>query len=130
MKGITAVIAMILLLLITIAVVGAAFTFFSGITSTASSAAQNQTSEQVSTISKQVRIDAHNTTSISIRSTGTGTMAGSEIAVFVDGAPRTCSPVLGTLVPGSLQTCNFSPACVNGQRIRVTAPGNNAEVLC
>lgn len=130
MKGISAVIAVILLLLITIAVVGAASGFFGRITSIAGQSAENQTSEQITRLSKQVTIDSSNSTSASIRNSGTSTLSAGEIALYVNGAPRTCSPALSSLSPGAVQTCNFSPPCTQGQRIRVTTPGGSAEVNC
>ena len=130
MKGISAVIAVILLLLITISVVGFAFLFFSRITTTAGQAAENQTQQQLIQFSKQVNIDASNTTSVTIRSIGTGTIAGGEIQVYVDGSPRTCVPALPNIPPGNVQTCDFTPACPNGQKIRVVSPANSVEVNC
>lgn len=129
MKAISTLIAVILLLLITISVIGLSAVFFSRITSTASQAAQNETSEQLARLSKQVNIDAYNSTSVTIRSTGTGTIAASEIQVYVAGSPRTCSPALTAIAPGSIQTCNFSPPCA-GQALRVTAPASSIEVNC
>ena len=130
MKGISAVIAVILLLLITISVVGFAFLFFSRITTTAGQAAENQTQQQLIHFSKQIGRDASSITSVTIRSIGTGAISGTEIQVYVDGSPRACVPALSSMPPGSVQTCNFSPGCSAGQKIRVTSPANSIDTNC
>ena len=133
MKGISAIIAVILLLLITIAVVGFAFVFFSRITSTAGSAAENQTQQQLIQFSKQLNIDTFNSTSVVVRNTGTGNMDTSEIAVYVDGAPKTCvwSGGGSTMPPSSVRTCLLAPGVCNpGSKFRVTGPSNSVDQAC
>ena len=133
MKGIEAIIAVILLLLITIAVVGFAFVFFSRITSTAGAAAENQTSQQLIKSSKQINIDTFNSTGVSIRNTGTGTMDTTEIAVYIDGVARTCTwSGAGTaMAPGTVRTCLLTPGtCPPGSKFRVTSPSNSVDQSC
>src|SRR3989344_2865569 len=135
MKGIEAIIAVILLLLITISVVGFAFLFFSRIT-TAGQAAENQTTEQLIQFSKQIGIDAYNGSQVTIRNTGTSTIGATEISIYVNGAPRVCNPAMSNLVAGSVQTCDYvrgvgaSAACGGGQKLRVTSPANSLDVNC
>lgn len=130
MKGISVVIASILMILITIGVIGFVYIFFSRITSTAGSAAQNQSEEQIAQFSKQILIDALNSTSVTIRNTGTSSIAPSEISVYADGSPRSCNPAISAIAPRSTQTCNFSPPCTTGQKIKVSSPTNSMEESC
>lgn len=132
MKGIEAIIAVILLLLITISVVGFAFIFLSRITTSSSAAAQNQTTEQLNKFAKQVNIESSTTTAVWIKNVGTGTMNGAtEINVYINGGSRTCSPALGTMPPGNVSKCVWSgAACAAGDIIKVTSPSNSAQVNC
>jgi|SRR3989338_581801 len=130
MKGIEAIIAVILLLLITIAVVGFAFIFFSRITSSAGAAAENQTAAQTAQFSKRVSVDNFNATLVAIRNSGSAAVGPSEIQIYVNGAPRTCTPALTVITPGSVQVCNFVPACNPGSTLRLTAPGSSIDTNC
>ena len=132
MKGIEAIIAVILLLLITISVVGFAFVFFSRITATSGAAAENQTQQQIIQFSKQVGIDSYSSTSVAIRNVGTGTIGGGEVAVYITGAPVTCSPALGSIAPSTVQTCTFGggATCPAGSKVRVSGPANSVDQGC
>ena len=92
-------------------------------------AIQNQTSQQVSRISKQIFIENINSTSVSIRNIGTASISTGEIQVYVDGAPRACSRDLSEIPPGTVGTCDFG-FCTTGQKIRVSSPSNSVEAYC
>ena len=130
MKGISAVIATILLLLITISIIGFAFVFFGRVTTTTTQSVENQTNQQLIQFSKQINVDNFNLTSVTIRATGTGTIGSSELQIYVDGSPRTCSPALTSITPGTVQTCNFSPGCSSGSKLRVVSPANSIDINC
>ena len=133
-KGITPVIAVILLLLITIAMVGFAFIWFSRVLTTATNATQAQLENQLSAQAKKISIDNVNPSAsprvVSIRNIGTQTISTSEIALYIGGAPTAIS-CPSSLAPGTATACTWATtACNTGTRVKVTAPGNFDEVLC
>ena len=132
MKGIEAIIAVILLLLITISVVGFAFLFFSRITTSTSAASENQTTEQINKFAKQVGIESSSNTTVWVKNVGSATMNGvTELNLYINGAPRTCSPALGVMTPGNVSKCVWSgAACVSGDIIKITSPSNSVQVNC
>jgi flagellin-like protein len=138
MKGISPVIATILLLLITVAIVGIAFSFFSRTTSTTTATVEQQMNQQENQMAKLVVIDAYNATSVTIRSlsTGTVTIGTTELNVYVNGTLRSCNPPLAAFVPQTttaVQTCNFGSApisCTSTTTLIVAAPGNQDQKTC
>lgn len=136
-KGITPIIAIILLLLITISMVGFAFVWFSRVASISAERTENLTAEQASTAGKTIRIDNAAGTSFTIRNTGIAPLNLSrELALFVDDATRTisgatCSTGNNFLNAGDFRTCSFTGgSCGSGQKFKVTAPGNTDVVTC
>lgn len=71
MKGISAVIAVILLLLITIAISGFAFIFFARTSQTAQNATERQMENQVGQLSTRINIEGVNQNQVYIRNRGT-----------------------------------------------------------
>ncbi len=135
MKGITPVIAVILLLLITIAMVGFAFVWFGRIAGAATNATQQQLESQLSQQAKRVSIDNLNAaqSNVTFRNTGTATIAGSEISVYAGGTLVTCiwSPPSAVVAPGATMSCDWSgSACTANTLVRVTAPGGADESTC
>ncbi len=134
MKGITPVVAVILLLLITISMVGFSFVWFSRISEIATNQTQSQMQAQLDQQAQKVRIDSATTTTASIRNVGSRSIALAQIAVFIDGGSRTCtwSPATDPLAVGSTATCTWSGAvCASGSStIKASAPGNSDSVKC
>ncbi len=135
MKGITPVIAIILVLLITISMVGFSFVWFSRISELAADQTQSQLQAQLDTQAQKIKIDATTTATVSIRNSGSKSIALSKISVFIDGGARTCTtwdPATDPLAEGSTTTCTFSgAACTAGTSvIKVVAPGNTDSVKC
>src|SRR3989344_7559884 len=85
MKGITPVIAIILLLLITISMVGFAFVWFQRVAQTATDSADNALDTQLSQQNQKVRIDSTSGTTIYLRSTGSQSLPASSVALYVNG---------------------------------------------
>lgn len=143
MKGITPVIATILLLLITISMVGFAFVWFSRVTTTAGTQIENQTLNQVNQAAKVIRIEALKTTApatVSVRNSGTAVFPVSEISVFIDGAPvltATCATApegtawTGDISPNVVRTCRLyaaaGTACPANSVVVVTSPGGTED---
>jgi len=135
-KGITPVIAVILLLLITIAMVGFAFIWFGRVLTISTNATQAQLESQLSAQAKKISIDNINSAlnTITIRNIGSQSVAGTELALYVNSTVASgCTWNPSSLPPGTTSTCNWStpaPPCAAGTRVKVTAPGNFDEVLC
>ena len=129
MKGISAVIATILLLLIVVAIVGFAFGFFQRIFSTTAAAVENQTESTLSQIGQSVRIDAVAGTAVTVRNVGSVTIQGSTLAFYVNGVARTC-PIAGSVAPGAVASCTLSASCGTGSTLRVTTLGGEDSRSC
>lgn len=133
MKGITPVIAVILLLLITVAMVGFAFVWFNRITATASNATQQQLESQLQAQAKRISIDNINSAgaAVTIRNIGSQTVLATDMQIYVSGAAATCSPAMSNIAPGAVTTCDWSAGvCAANVVVRVTAPGNFDESNC
>jgi len=128
MKGITPVIAVILLLLITVAMVGFAFVWFGRVTEQA----QNATEQELQNTIRQaqrVSIDSYGVNQATIRAIGGQNVPVSSISVTLNGTAVNCG-WSGTIASGSFQTCNLAGGCTPSTVLKVTAPGNSDEVTC
>lgn len=134
MKGITPVIAIILLLLITISMVGFAFVWFTRVSELATQQTQAQLEEQLTQQAQKIRIDAVTSTTVTVRNSGSQIIPTSRLTFFVAGEVRTCIPALSAnLAIGATVTCTWSgPSCSEGAKkpIKVTAPGGSDSVNC
>lgn len=130
MKGITPVVAVILLLLITIAVIGFAFGYFSTIMQTTGEAAQEQAEATTDRLSKSVLIDSVADTNLYIRNVGTKNInVTSEISVYKDGTSEACSFAnQAYLTPNEVRVCTLADC--TGSRIKVVAPAGPVEANC
>ena len=138
MKGITPVIAVILLLLITVSLVAFAFTWFTRIATTAATGIENQTSKLLAT--KSVRIENAKvsgviptaTTRIDLRNTGDVIINSGELAFYIeDGRVVGSLGCPASIAPGSVVTCS-PPAvqCNATQSLRVSLPGGGDISTC
>jgi flagellin-like protein len=134
MKGITPVIAVILLLLITLSMTGFAFIFFTRIASTATNATESQLRTDLDRQAKKIVIDNVDATNaiVYVRNTGTQMIRATELAIYINGAKGTCTGTVFTDVsPGQTTSCDFSAgSCASGAIIKITAPGNFDELDC
>jgi flagellin-like protein len=129
MKGITPVIAIVLLLLITISMIGFAFVWFGRVTSIVTNQTEEQLTGQTQQLAKTVRIEAVTSSQVTVRNTGTSTIAAGELKAFINGAADGgCDAV--TVAPGGVQTCTLVGVCNAGNVMKVTAPGNSDAVNC
>ncbi len=137
MKGITPVIAIILLLLITISMVGFAFVWFQRVAQTATEGTESQLQEQLSQQGQKVRIDNIDDTNnaVSLFHSGTVTSDTSKVSVFINDARVTCAwSASGSWAPGTSKDCTvaagFSCSGTGATRIKATAPGNQDATSC
>lgn len=132
MKGITPVIAIILLLMITIALAGFAFVWFGRVgqqvtNQTAEQLAEQQRKQATSAIIDN--IDAANGI-VTIRNSGTVTINTNELGIYVDGTPIQCTGLGATIAPGATATCTNTtviPGCVS---VRITTVGTGDQRSC
>ena len=137
-KGITPVIAIILLLLITISMVGFAFVWFSRVAQTATEQTERQLENDLSRQGKKVAIDNLQLStgilegSVSIRNIGTSNIAAGDIRLYVNSAVQTgCDSLV--LAAGAVGSCSIDVNTCNsdsGNTLRVTSPGNQDQVTC
>ena len=136
MKGITPVVAIILLLLITIAVVGFAFGYFSTIMTTTGEAAGQQAEETTARLQKVVSIDniyddAVNA-DVTVRNVGSQAILVGEIAFYADDVPVTTLTWIGSppsIAAGQTETATLTgmTGCIS---IRVVGPSNSDVKEC
>ncbi len=114
-KGITPVIAIILLLLITISMVGFAFVFFGRVTSTSGAQIENATQQLVQQAGARFAIEGYDKNHIYIRNTGNVPITS--LAFYVE---NTLVPNAGpaSLAPGALGTYNLD----DGQLAQLSEP--------
>lgn len=131
MKGITPVIAVILLLLVTISMIAFAFVWFGRVSTTAMNAVENSSNQMYNTAGKIITIDniESATSKVTVRNIGTLTIAGSELVVYKSNALVTCS--FSSIAPGQSGMCQIAGggSCA-GLTIKVTAPGNFDQTTC
>jgi flagellin-like protein len=137
MKGITPVIAVILLLLITIAMVGFAFVFFTRIANTAANATQQQLGSELDRQGKTINIENidASTSTVTLRNIGTRTILASDIKIYTNGASNN-SYSCSSISPGSTADCTrtangaIEDVCPASTTFRVVAPGNEDSRVC
>ncbi|MEK6888358.1 MAG: fibrinogen-like YCDxxxxGGGW domain-containing protein [Candidatus Aenigmatarchaeota archaeon] len=100
-KGITPVIAIILLLLITISMVGFGFVFFQRTAQTATQAGDQQLTQQINQIGSQPRIESAAGNKVVIRNMGSAQLTTSNIIFFADNTIKQFSGP-ASLAPGSV----------------------------
>ncbi len=157
MKGITPVIAIILLLLITISMVGFAFVWFTRVSELATQQTQEQLQKDLERQSQKIRIDvispgvdASNPMKVVIRNTGSAAIPLKSIVGFKNDVNVDCMTAstddpadtkfstaadIVKLNIGSLITCKdgrgaTAEKCTTGNKIKITAPGNSDIVAC
>jgi len=140
MKGITPVIAIILLLLITVAMVGFAMVWFQRFVATAGQQTQENLQAQLDQQSKLVSIENIDNSGaesiVSVKNKGTKNLLVSELAFFVDSSrvsAEGCSDAgtpVDIIVPGATVECALNTFCGTDSRLKVTAPGNPDESIC
>ena len=132
MKGITPVIAIILLLLITISMVGFAFVWFQRVAQTATSSSDTALQTQLNQQAQTAKIDSAGGTTVTIRNTGSQSIAAGAVTVFVNGTLQTSGNCpTATLAAGSSNTCtSLVQVCSGTSVVKITTPGNVDQILC
>lgn len=135
MKGITPVIAIILLLLITISMVGFAFIWFQRVAQTATAGSETQLTGQLNKQGQTASIDNVDDTNnnVTIRHSGTVAMDTANVAVFVNNVGSTCAwNVPGSWAAGAFKACTVTGgfACTGTTQVKIVAPGSTDSTTC
>lgn len=147
MKGVSAVIATILLLLIVIAIVGFAFGFFQRFFGIATSQGTTQLTNIQGQTDYSLRVESVTTAAVSpfnsavlIRNLGTQTVSTSVLGFFVDGAQKVvgtdvaCPVTIASNAVGSCVitggTTLATAGCPSGDALLITTPGMSATYTC
>src|SRR3989344_4397041 len=130
-KGITSVIAVILLLLITIAVIGFATGFFQTIVQTSGTQATDAAQQTGDRLQKTVEFVAASAETVTVKNAGTTTMTtATDLTVLIAGVPKTCTWSAASVAAGTTTTCTITATAGNdctpsAAAITVVAPGND-----
>lgn len=134
MKGITAVIAIILLLLITISMVGFAFVWFQRVAQISTDTATTQLTTQLNATGQKILIDNIATNgNITLRHAGSSSTDTSLVGVYVDSAKITCAwDVPGAWSVGAFKSCTVVDGftCTGTTKVEVSTPGNRDSKQC
>ncbi len=132
MKGITPVIAIILLLMITISLVGFTFVWFQRITSSAMNSTQQNLQNQQKQIGTILSIDNIDKTNgkVYVRNSGSFTVDTDSIAVYVNDTEMiTCTWSGTSIEPGKVASCTNSTIKSCGT-VKVTSGGSTDMKSC
>jgi len=120
-KGVSGIIATILLVVIVIALIGLAYNYFSGIMS-------GRTEQSIS-LSDAYCNETHIT--IVLLNDGTKDLSDSDITVLIDNLPRSDNYAFGTITPHDTATAvptGDSPDLTSGQHtLLITSPSNSVR---
>lgn len=139
MKGITPIIAIMLLMMVTIAMIGFAYFWFTKIMDRAKNNTEEMMKGENEKYQKTIAIDSLSPQGgdsyIYIRNTGTGIVYPSELSFYVAGAMHTCvftDPLIQTngIVPGVVAPCKITGTNCSGLDVKVTGPGNTDDLNC
>ena len=133
MKGISPVIAVVLLLMITISLVGFVYIYFTRITGGALNQTQSEQQAIQQQTGKRIAIDGVSGNSIVLRNVGTYEVGLNEITVFVNNqlvslGGSQCTT--GSIPPGGIVQCTMSQTCNKGSVVKVVSPGLTDQTTC
>lgn len=133
MKGVTPVIAIILLLLITISIIGFAFVYLNRIATTAGTSAEQEVLSELERQSQRlviVNIDKTNFI-VTVQNVGTSAVATNTVATFVSGVSVTCDwGTTASIAAGETAACDITGTCDSGDAVRLTFPGGSDAIAC
>ncbi len=133
-KGITPVIAIILLMMITIAMVGFTYVWMKRVFSSAANSTSSSLNEQQKAMGQKVTIIKASSSDgvLTIRNSGSYSIDTSpdksKLAVFVNGDAVTCNWYKDKINPGDTNNCTIT--CSPGEEVDVNAPGGTDTATC
>jgi len=129
MKAVTPLISVILLLLITIAMVGFTYTWFTRI----SADVTNQTSTAVEDErGKKLVIDnVVSQENVYLRNIGTKSIGSDEVQFYLNNAPLGCNfGTVNFITPGETVICTLASPCFAGSLLKATFPSGSDLITC
>jgi flagellin-like protein len=134
MKGITPVIAVILLLMITISLVGFAFVWFTRMTESMTNQTSESLNQQMLVQRTRVTIDSYDKTNgkLMIRNAGSVNLELNKVNIYVNGgliSDCSWSPS-GSIAPGVTSTCTSNGLKTCTGTIVVTSIGTGDSIAC
>jgi len=132
MKGITPVIAIVLLLMITIALIGFAYVWFNRMALGLGGTIERQSNQTMTQMGEAITITSCDVSgkTVYVKNTGSSTLDPSQIDVYVEGALGV-SGCSGGAAPGDTATCSISIDLASGNKVRaVTGSGAFDETVC
>ena len=121
MKGISAIVVMILILLISVSLVGLGYIFFTEILTTVTTTGEESISQTVVSMLARMTIEsvtAGNPGNIYVRNTGKVNLTN--FAVYVDDVRDPSATAPGLLMPGDVGTITTSGALTSNQVVKIT----------
>ncbi len=133
-KGITPVIATILLLIITIAIVGYSFGFFQKLFGAAANVTSTGLEDLTKNIRQAITIDGVSGTTVVLRNSGNPPINSTVLGFYVDNALKTCTfgPATDGIIINSsgLATCTLTASCSSGGTLKVTTAAFSDTRTC
>ena len=144
MKGISTILAMILIVIIVVALIGLTYTFAVGLFGTATSGATGQTQAVTERLQKSVAIIASNCVretsgaanfSFTLKNTGTMTVEGGTLKAFLDGALiSSVNPSFADIPKGEIdpnehrfENTTATNGLAGSHTIRIAAPAGEVD---
>lgn len=121
MKGISAIVVMILILLISVSLVGLGYIFFTEILATVTTTGEESISQTVVSMLSRMTIEsvtAGNPGNIYVRNTGKVNLT--DFAVYIDDVRDVSATAPGILMPGDVGTITTTGALASTQVVKVT----------
>lgn len=128
-KGITPVVAIILLLLITVAIIGFAFGFFQRSFATSAQQTQQETERLTQTTGQTFRIDNAAGDAVVVRNTGSGSLNTATLSVYAADAIQACTWSAGNITAAGIGTCTLGSSCA-GKQVRVVGISGEDSISC
>jgi len=136
-KGITPVISIVLLLMITIALIGFAFVWFSKILTTGQEKGTIQLNTSIATMAKAIRVDnvyrgSTGTFTLTVRNVGATNIGPTDVTVYLNGAALTAAecPFQAAIAPTEATTCGSTVTCSPGDTVKVQTISNSDTGTC
>ena len=133
-KGITPVIATILLLIITIAIVGYSFGFFQRLFGAAANVTSTGLDDLTKNIRQAITIDGVNGVTVVLRNGANPSINSTVLGFYVDGALIPCSfgsGVVSVMInSSSIIPCTLTTGCPSGGTLRVTTATFADSMTC
>lgn len=129
MKGISAVIATILLLLVTISIMGFVYIYLSGTVTTLGAKTEEEIKAEAAKYSKGIWFENAAGTQVVIRNLGSQNINTSEVNVYINNVLKTCTWSPETISPNSIATCTLAESC-SGKGVKASGPANEITRDC